>query len=324
MRRLHLAKLAAVDGTLYYRINVTFNNGISATEYVPVPQSDLSAVFPVPVLIGPNGRINTPPATLQANFIAGVAALVPGYTANLPASMIEDMTSTAVGALVTCDQLLTENINCLNPLTANPYVLNQLGVVYGVPQGLDTNTSAYVVFSGTVGFPVGQGFTVSDGTYQYTVQAPGTIVGADGSSAPILVVATVAGTWAVAASSITTIITSVPVGYTLTVTNPNAGTPSTSTQTLPDYQTQVLQAGLVASTGAPDILKTLLTNIAGVQPRLISVQQQSPGWLVICGGGDIYAVAYAIYYALFDVSNLMASTISVTGVTNADPGVVTN
>jgi hypothetical protein len=237
--------------------------------------------------------------------------------------MIEDMTSTAVGALVTCDQLLTENINCLNPLTANPYVLNQLGVVYGVPQGLDTNTSAYVVFSGTVDFIIGQGFTVSDGTYQYTVQAPGGVVGSDGSSAPLLVIATVAGTWAVAASSITTIITSVPVGFTLTVTNPSAGTPSTSTQTLPDYQAQVLQAGLVASTGAPDILKTLLNNIAGVQPRLVSVQQQSPGWLVICGGGDIYAVAYAIYYALFDVSNLVSSTIAVTGVTNANPGVVT-
>jgi hypothetical protein len=35
---LTLAKLPAKDGTLYYRINVTFNNGVSATEYVPVPQ----------------------------------------------------------------------------------------------------------------------------------------------------------------------------------------------------------------------------------------------------------------------------------------------
>ena len=34
---LTLTKLASSAGVLYYRINVTFNNGISSEEYIPVP-----------------------------------------------------------------------------------------------------------------------------------------------------------------------------------------------------------------------------------------------------------------------------------------------
>ena len=63
--------------------------------------------------------------------------------------------------------------------------------------------------------------------------------------------------------------------------------------------------------------------MSGVQPRLISVRQNSGGWEVICGGGDPYQVAYAIYTALFDVSTLGGSILSVLGITKANPGVVT-
>ncbi len=61
----------------------------------------------------------------------------------------------------------------------------------------------------------------------------------------------------------------------------------------------------------------------GVQARLISILQQNGGWEIIVGGGDPYAVAGAIFNALFDVSTLVGSQILVTGITNANPGVVT-
>ena len=41
------------------------------------------------------------------------------------------------------------------------------------------------------------------------------------------------------------------------------------------------------------------------------------------GGGDPYAVANAIFMSLFDVSSLVGSTISVSAITKANPGVVT-
>ena len=277
----------------------------------------------VPITVTPaTGRVNTPPTQLLANLIAAVAAVNPGYTATLPGSLIRDIATTDVGALTDIDQALTDLINSITPYAANPYLLNQLGQIYGIVQGLNTNTSVYVVFSGTVGFSIPAGFIVSDGTYQYAVQE-GAIVGSGGTTPTVYCLATTAGTWAVPAGSVTTLITSKPSGITLTVTNPLAGTPSPGAQSEWDYRAQVLAAGLATATGAPTFTKSLITQVAGVQPRLVSIQQQSPGWKIIVGGGDPYQVANAIFQGMDDISNLQSSVIQVTGVTAANPFVVT-
>lgn len=276
----------------------------------------------LPIVMDASGRVNTSPAVLRAQLIALVAAANPGYTADLPGSLIEDIASTDVGALTICDQALTELINSLTPYGANPFLLNQLGQVYGVQLGLDTNTSVYVVFSGSVGFSIPKGFTVSDGGHQYTVQDGG-IVAAGGSTTPLFCLATQAGAWAVPPGTVTTLITSVPSPYTLACTNPLAGIQSPGAQTEESYRAQVLQAGLAASQGMPRYLKTILGRVSGVQQRLIAVQQQAPGWKIIVGGGDPYEIGYAILQALFDVSNLVGSVMTVTAITNANPGVAT-
>src|ERR1700743_2945278 len=102
----------------------------------------------LPVVITAAGPVSTPPATLRADLLASVAATSPGYTANLPASLIEDISSTDVGALVVIDQARVDTINSLSPYLANEALLSAQGQVYGVVQGTPTNTSVYVVFSG--------------------------------------------------------------------------------------------------------------------------------------------------------------------------------
>ena len=262
------------------------------------------------------------PATLLAQLIAAVAAVVPGYTATLPASLIEDVSSTEVAAIALMDSFRVELVNSLTPYGANAFLLNQLGQIYGVQQGVGSNTSVYVVFTGTVGFSIAQGFTVSDGTYQYIVQDGG-IVESGGTTAPLFCLAALSGTWAVPANTVTTLITSLPAGITLSVTNPQDGIPAAAAQTEGDYRAQVLQAGLAESTGMARLLKTELANVPGVQPRLISVRQVSAGWEIIVGGGDPYAVGDAISAALFWLPGLVGSTIGITGITNATLGVVT-
>ncbi len=155
----------------------------------------------IPVILTAAGRTNTPPATLLAELLALVAASNPGYTASLPGSLIEDISSTDVGALTVIDQMVTELINSLTPYGANEFLLNQLGNMYGVRVGATVNTSVYVVFAGSIGFVIQPGFTVSDGTHQYVVQDGGAI-GVSGSSAPLYCVASDAGTWAVPAGSV--------------------------------------------------------------------------------------------------------------------------
>lgn len=277
----------------------------------------------LPVIMTAAGPVPTPPADIRSLLLAKVAAVNPGYTANLPGSLIEDISSTDVAAIALMDQARVEMINSLTPYGANDFLLMLLGTVYGVPVGSVTNTSAFVVFSGPPGFVIAQGFTVSDGAHQYSASEGG-VIGGSGQTPPLFCVGTVSGAWAVPANTIIQIATSLPPGITVTVTNPLAGTPSPGAETADSYRARVLTAGLAASQGMSRYMKTLLANVPGVQPRLISVRSPATGtWEVICGGGDPYQVGYAIYSALFDISNLVGSTINVTGITKASLGVVT-
>lgn len=269
------------------------------------------------------GPSPTAPTDLRAALVATATGLAPGLTTDLPGSLIEDLASTATGALVVADQARVDLINSFNPRTANPFILNQLGQIYGVPIGTETNTSVYLVFSGPAGYPIPPGFTVSDGAYQYSVRDGG-VIATGGSTSPLFAVATQQGAWAVPAGSVTQIATSVPTTVTLTVTNPLDGTPGAAGETEESYRAAVMQAGLATAQGTPTLLKTLLNQVNGVDPRLVSVRQKTGGWEVIVGGGgDPYEIGGAIFRALFDVSNIVGSVISITNITNASNAIVT-
>ena len=268
------------------------------------------------------GAQPTSPVNIWTNLIGLVAAINPGYSV-LPGGLIEDLASTATYALALADSAAVETINSVTPFGANAYLLTELGNVYGIQPGQTANTSVYVVFSGTVGVQIPPGYLVSDGTYQYQVQDGGTVA-SGGSSIPLFCVATQSGSWAVPAGSVTVIQSSIAPGITLTCTNPQDGTPSAGAQTQEAYAAQVLQAGIVAGQGSASMAKTLLTQVPGVQPRLVSCKQvNGGGWEVICGGGDPYTTANAIFQSGLDISTLVGSTIGITGVTNANPGVIT-
>ena len=262
-----------------------------------------------PLLFSSSGPVPTPPATLLANLLAYVAAIAPGYTSALPGSLIEDVSSTDLGALVPIDQARVDAVNNVSPYTANPYVLAQQGQLLGVPQGISTNGNALVVFSGTPGFVISPGWIVGDGTYQYVVQDGG-VVGSGGTSPPLYVVSTSSNIYPIPPSTITTVITSVPTGYTLTCTNPTAGTIGTGTETTEAYRARVIQGMQVSISGAATYIKTLLQMVPGVNARLVSVLQSGSGWEVICGGGDPFQVAGAIYAGISTPGLLQGSQIS--------------
>lgn len=272
--------------------------------------------------INSSGLQPTSPTTLQSELIALVSSTNPGYTANLPGSLIEDISSTDVGALALIDSARVDLYNSITPYTANSYLLNQLGQIYGVQQGVGSNTSVYVTFLGSPGFLIPKGFVVSDGSHQYTVQDGG-IIASTGQSAELYCLAVNQGSWAVPVGTVTSIVTSIPSGVTLSCINQVAGLPGAAAQSLEDYQAQVIQAGLAVASGMPTFLKTQLQKVSGVQARLIAVRQSGTNWEVIVGGGDPYEVANAIFTGLFDISNLVGSTLTATNITNATNGVVT-
>jgi hypothetical protein len=275
-----------------------------------------------PVVMTDAGIQPQSPMAVRDALLALVQAAQPGYTANLPGSLIEDISSTDTFAILLADAAKVELVNSLTPYGANNFLLTQLGNVYGVPLGLGSTTSVEVNFTGTPGFVISAGFTVSDGTYQYVIQSGG-IVGDDGQSGGLFALSTTQGRWAVPANTVNILVTSVPSGISLSVTNPQTGTPGTTEQTPEEYRRQVLIAGQAVSQGMPTILRTALQKVPGVQSRLISVRQQPGGWQILVGGGDPYQVAYAIFQSLFDVSTLVGSSLAITNVTQANPGVVT-
>lgn len=277
----------------------------------------------LPTVMTVAGLQPTSPTDLNTALIALVSASNPGYTV-LPGGLIEDISSTDVGALTIIDQARVDLVNSVTPLGANAFLLPQLGQIYGVQQGVGYNTSVYVVFTGTAGFAITKGFTVSDGTYQYVVQDGGVISAVGGQSLPLFCLATQSGSWPVPINTVSNFVTSVPTGVTLTCTNPTAGTPGVATgQTLEDYRAQVLQAGNAVAQGMATFLKTQLQKVPGVQARLVSVRLINGLWEILCGGGDPYQVANAIFQGIFDLGTITGSTLLVSNITNANPGVIT-
>lgn len=280
-----------------------------------------------PVVVTTAGAQPTPPAVIRASIVTTVTETNPGYTANLPGSLIEDALSTEIAGVAECDSARVETINSLTPYGANDFLLSELGQIYigpGSAPGVPTNTSVYVRFQSDPGLVIPVGFTVGDGTYQYVVQDGG-IVQSDGFTELLFTIATVAGSWAVPTNTVDQLVTQAPPNVTnLTVTNPVAGVPGAAVaETSEQYRARVLQAGQAVCTGLPTTLKTALGQVSGVQQRLISVRQQTDGWEIIVGGGDVYAVAQAIYDSGVNIAGLVGSTLSVTDITQAADGVVT-
>ncbi len=278
----------------------------------------------LPTVMTKSGLQPQPPATIRDQLVTTVAATNPGYIASLPGTLIEDIASTDVAAIVLMDSFRVELLNSITPYGANAFLLNQLGQIYGVPLNAATVTSVSVVFNGPPGYVIPVGFIVSDGTYQYAVQ-DGAIVGTSGFSLPATCFATVPGSWVILPGTVTQLITSVPTGFALGCSNPLPGTPAIDAESESDYRVRVLQAGLASSQGMPRYLKTLVGNVPGVQTRLISVVQEpgEGGWKILVGGGDMFQVALGIFQSVMDVSTLVGSTMSINGITNANPAVIT-
>ena len=285
-----------------------------------------TSILPLPTVLPLSGEQPLSPAFIQQTLLAEVEALNPGYTANLPGLLIEDLSSTAVGALVAADTAYVDLINSVTPYGANEFVLNQLGQIYGITPGLPTNTSVNVIFNGPAGFVISQSFVVSDGTYQYVVQDGG-VIPLDGVSLPFFAVATQTGSWAVPANTVNQIVTSLPSGVSISVNNPLAGTPAQGVETEESYRSRVLLAGRSAATGMASLMKTLLGQVPGVDPRLVSVIQNptaGTGWEVIVGGsGDPYLIAYAIYSADFALPLLLPSVIGITHISSTTVAQIT-
>lgn len=274
-----------------------------------------------PIVLTPEGVTPIPPANLRSTLnqiiltgndpISGapIQPANPGFTANLPGGLIEDILSTDTGALALIDLARVETINSLTPFGCNAFVLRQMGILFGVIPSQSTNPTVVVVFTGTVRYIIPSGFQISDGNHIYVILTPG-VIGTGGSSLPMTAVATSQGTWAIPPNTVTSFVTSVPSGITLAVTNPLAGLSGTTAETEQEFRLRVFGAMRAAAQGTPDFVKSLIQNIPGVIFRLVAIQQASgTNWRILISddGVDPVQVAGAIYQGMSNVSQLVGS-----------------
>lgn len=279
--------------------------------------SDLNVIY------DKNGPVAQTANDLRSQLVTEATALAPGLTTELPGSIIEDMASTGAGALLVADQARIDLIHSVGPNTANLTMLTELAQQYGVPsQKSEGLTTVPVVFSSqNIGFLVPRGFIVSDGTNQFSTNDVA-VIRNNGTTSPVTVTATQSGSFTVPVGSVTTVVTSVPTNITLTCTNLTAGTPASDAETNAAFRFRVWDAGMATVQGYPGFIRTALNEVANIDPRQVSVVQNGDKWVVLCGGGDIYEMAAAIFKSAGDITRLSASSLNVTGITNANPGVV--
>lgn len=276
----------------------------------------------LPVSYNASGPIPLTANELRDQIVSLATAQSPGITTDLPGSLVEDIVSTNVGALLVCDQARVDLINSVGPLTSNVFMLNTLAEQYGIAsQKTEGLTTVPVVFTGPAGFAIPQGFLVSDGTYQYSLLDT-IIIPSSGTTSPTTCAATITGSWAVPENTVNNIATSLPSDIVITCTNPTAGVPGGEAETVAEFRSRVWESGMSTVQGYPGFIRQKLTDVDNVQARLVSVVADDNGWIIMCSGGDVFSMAGAIYKSAGDISRLKGTTINVTGITNASPGVV--
>lgn len=273
------------------------------------------------VIMTEAGATPTDVTTIRDTLDADITQTNPGYTSNLPGTLVEDLLSTVTAGVAACDQARVESINSVSAIAVNESMLDQLAAAKGFTRSSLVNTRAYVSMSGAVGTIIDAGFEVSDGTYTYATTSSVVISSTGTTSSLVLVVATQSGSWIPAAGSITTVVTQ-PDNSTITVNNPSVGIAG-GEESYDDFRQRILEADAAGVQGSPSYLKSQVKNVPGVVNRTVSVKSYSNGYLVTASGGDLYEIANALYQSIGDITLLRGSTLSVTGATNAGPCVIT-
>lgn len=250
------------------------------------------------------GPVALTSSELREKVVKYAKSVSPGFTDDLPGSLVEDIVSTAVGALLTCDAARVEVLNSIGPRTGNEFMLNDLAAQYGIParqgEGL---TTVNIEFSGPPGFNIPKGFIVSDGTHQYSIRKDN-IIPDSGTTKLITAYGTVSGVWDIPANTVKNLVTSVPKEITLTVNNPSTGIPGSDAETVFDFRSRVWDAGMATVYAIPKTIRTALAAVENVNPRLVSVVQSGKSFIVMCGGGDVYEMAGAIFNSAGDFTKL--------------------
>ena len=230
----------------------------------------------------------------------------PEHVINAPAILLNAVADTSVPAIKECNDALVDAVNSITPYGLNEFALNQWGFLMGLTRNQFTRSSVYVLFTGTVGYHIQQGFIVGDGTHEYAVMDGGVIPSS--GFIQLFCLATIDGSWAIPANTVNQLKTSVYGVIALSCNNPNDGALGQAPETLQAFRGRCITSLQRTATGTDKYARDLISRVAGVDSRLISVKNDSRVIKVIVGGsGDPLDISAAIYKSGLDISRLVGS-----------------
>lgn len=260
----------------------------------------------VNVTLTSSGAEVTPINDIYQGVLDNAINKSPGVAVDMPAELVSAMVQTTAYGIKQAADYYALAVNTFSPYGLNEFMLLAQGAQMGFVLNEFNRTSVVVKFLGVNGVNIPQGTLVSDGTYQYQTAYAGIV---SGGFVEILCYATTDGSWAVPAGSVIYIISSFDVSYGLTCTNLLDGTPSSGSETIPQYRVRVLTGLQVNAIATVPYLKSLLWGL-GIPQRLVSIDSNITH-VYVDESANEFNVANAIWQSGVNI-DVLAGTTTVT------------
>lgn len=232
---------------------------------------------------------------------------------NLPSSIQNNLIDESAIIVNEFEDMIVNLMNGISPAYANDFIIEQLGSAFGIKRKNKAKQNVMLEFEGLAGviIPAGTQVGSADGQYTFSTITQG-IIKADGK-AIINAEAEDYYDKIIDANTLNVMITNIL--NVNSVNNLNASSEPILEENFSDYRTRVQNRMKANRNGTAATLYDNLLNVKGVSSRLITYRLDSKlidgarlyTMEVVCGGGDDYEVAEAIFNSLLLTESLTSA-----------------
>lgn len=231
---------------------------------------------------------------------------------NLPSSIQNNLIDESAIIVNEFEDMIANLMNGISPAYANDFIIEQLGSAFGIKRKDKAKQNVMLEFEGLAGVIIPSGTQVgsADGQYTFSTTTQG-IIKADGK-ATINAEAEDYYDKIIDANTLNVMITDIL--NVNSANNPNSSSEPILEENFSDYRARVQNRMQANRNGTMATLYDNLLNVKGVSSRLITYRLDSKlidgarlnTLEIVCGGGDDYEVAEAIFNSILMTESLIS------------------
>lgn len=231
---------------------------------------------------------------------------------NLPSSIQNNLIDEASIIVNEFEDMISNAMNGISPAYANDFIIAQLGAAFGVKRKDKSLQNVTIKYRGLAGVVIPSGSQVSseDGMYIFSTSEQA-VIRADGT-AQVNAIADDYYDKIIDAHVLNVMITDIM--NIDSCDNPNSSSEPILEESITEYRARVQNKCLANRSGTVAVLHDNLLNVDGVSSRLITYRTDTEikeGYKIntieiVCGGGDDYEVAEAVFNSILFTENLVS------------------